>query len=120
MKSYHSGHLSELQFGSVHNVPVEALHNAYSFEFNTHGRNVEQGFQERQADEPNPNDHPTVQAALEQSIATHGIKEPLAIQRDFDPSANRPADFIIRNGSHRLLAAQRLGLTEVPIRITNH
>lgn len=102
-------------------VPVEHLDDAYFVEHDVRGRDVEQGYQRRLAEnaemdakgedyDRHPTDEPQNMDALTESVRNHGVRQPLVVAFGEVP------DPVIVDGNHRYLAAKRAGLSSVPVR----
>lgn len=103
----------------VRHVPTHLLHSAYSSEYDAPAHQMAQARDERISTYgiEHPGDQPGRQEALEKSVATHGVKEPLVLGYT-PPSEYLPGgdgEWGITDGSHRLLAAMRTGQTHVPV-----
>ena len=103
---------------SVRYVPTHLLHDAYSAEYDVPAHQMAAARSERiqKYGIEHDGDHPGAQEALEQSVAQHGVKEPLVLTYQPPNSLDeKDGSWSINNGSHRLLAAMRTGQPHVPV-----
>jgi hypothetical protein len=102
----------------VRHVPVSALDHVYSAEYEVPARDISRARSERLRSEANysddlrhPADVPGAHEALRDDIRAKGIHTPVDIVH------HEGGDWSIRNGSHRVLAAQELGHDRVPVTV---
>lgn len=104
---------------SVRYVPTHLLHDAYSAEYDVPAHQMAAARNERiqKYGVEHDGDHPGAQEALEQSVAQHGVKEPLILtyQPPNPHLDEQDGSWSINDGSHRLLAAMRTGHPHVPV-----
>ncbi len=103
-------------------VPTALLHDAYSAEYDVPAHQIgdarEKRIQEQKSwslAHSHSGDHPGAQESLQDSIKYQGIHEPLNLSYHQPHNPDGEGEWSIRDGSHRLLAAQTLGLSHVPV-----
>jgi hypothetical protein len=101
--------LYEMKSGQTGYVPLHALHDEISAEYDVPARELEHAF----VNDPPPHHTPESLGKLTEDVRKNGVRTPLYITREY-------GEHTIADGSHRYLASVRTGQTHVPVTLYDY